>query len=92
MAPPVVFEISITNGDRPFNPGCFITGKVVVQTTRRKKLVAIRLLLHGNSYVNPFRRGEAGDEYEGQVIVGRHLECKVDLWGGHGGVRLLEPG
>ena len=91
MAPPVVFEITITNGDRAFNPGCFVTGKVVIQTTRRKKLVAIRLFMNGNSYVNP-RRGESDSVYERQVIVGRHLECEVNLWGGNGGLRLLEPG
>ena len=92
MAPPIVFQITITNGDKPFNPGCYITGNVVVKTVRRKKLLGIRLLLHGNSYVNPFLRRDAGDGNEGQVMVGRHLDCNVKLYGGGGGYLWLEAG
>ena len=98
MAPPQVFVIDVDNGDGVFYPGSIISGRVNLQTSDEKKLRGIYLTLVGRAYVHwsETRSSGTGQNRRTTTVHYRdeepYFNFRVNLWGGDGGERLLQPG
>ena len=98
MAPPQVFVIEMDGKNRLFYAGDTISGRVIVQTSERKKLRGIYLTLVGRANVCWSETRREGSGQNAMTITECYSDAepyfnqKVNLWVESGDQHFLQPG